>query len=78
MLFSENTKVTMGIVLVFIPGVFWLTTIFAQGVHNSKEIEEIKGNVEKRLDKIDSKLEALDLKIDRKFERVEERIKGSR
>ena len=63
---SENTRITISLLVIIIGGMTWLTTVYAQIKTNSSDLQELKSTYEKREDRY---VQILD-----RLARIEERL----
>lgn len=66
---TENTLIPVSLVIVLAGGILWLTTIQSQGEVNTVSIQEIKDRREEDVGRIDRRLERIESKLDTLIEK---------
>lgn len=66
---SEKTLVPVGILAILFGAAMWLTTIWKQGEANATQIQEVKTNQMRDIDKIYEKLDKISDKLDQLIEK---------
>lgn len=61
---DEKTLLPVGSIVILFGFCAWLTTVFAQGLENRTDIQEIKSDRLRDMDKIDQRLEKIDQKLE--------------
>jgi len=62
---TENTLIPLSAIALVFGAAMWLTTIFRQGEANANEIKEIKESKSHDLEKIETKIDKINDKVDR-------------
>jgi exopolyphosphatase/pppGpp-phosphohydrolase len=60
---SENSTVTISLVITLLAGCAWLTRVWATGVQNKENIKEIKDFLLSRLERIEMRLERIEERL---------------
>lgn len=68
---SENTPITISLVMVIIGGVVWLSTLYAHTEANSKSIDKISTTNEEFQKEVIQRLTRLEALIERRTRRAE-------
>jgi hypothetical protein len=66
---DSSTLIPLGALSLVFGAAMWLTSIWKQGEANASQIQEVKHDQEKNLDKVYQKLEKIDGKIDQLMEK---------
>lgn len=62
----ESSKITIGILVFIVGGVFWLSTLYGMTIENSNDIRDLKEYIFKKLDNIEAKIEKIHDKLHHK------------
>lgn len=60
---SENTplKMSLGLIIILVGGIFWLSSLYAETTHNSTSLER----VENKIDSLTDRLTRVETKLDK-------------
>lgn len=67
---TQRTLVPVGIVTIVFGASMWLTSVWKQGEANAAQIQEIKLQHDKNIDKVYQQLEKISDKLDRLIEKT--------
>ncbi len=56
---TERTPITIGLVIVILGGIFWLSNIQHQGSANAASIKEIKTDLREDINRLEGKIDTL-------------------
>jgi len=67
---DEKTLIPIGAVTLIFGAAVWLSSVWYQGDVNAAQIQELKSNQDRDMDKVYEKLDKIDSKIDRLMEKT--------